>query len=76
RGAPCVVIQGGDERASGTVQIKDLVEGARLAEEVTDNKAWREGRPAQITVAEGEMVAAVTKILAAHAEDRAKAQRA
>ncbi len=72
RGAPCVVIQGGDERASGTVQIKDLVEGARLAEEVTDNKAWREGRPAQITVAEGDMVAAVTKILAAQAEDRSR----
>lgn len=72
RGAPCVVIQGGDERAGGTVQIKDLVEGARLAEEVTDNKAWREGRPAQITVAEGDMVAAVTKILAAQADERSR----
>ena len=30
RGSPCVVIQGGDERAKGEVQIKDLVEGARL----------------------------------------------
>ncbi|BCH34574.1 histidine--tRNA ligase [Mesorhizobium sp. L-8-10] len=73
RGAPCVVIQGGDERATGTVQIKDLVEGARLAEEVTDNKAWREGRPAQISVAEGEMVAAVKTILAAQAEERGRA---
>ena len=25
RGSPCVVIQGGDERANGQVQIKDLV---------------------------------------------------
>src|SRR5690606_38895300 len=31
RDSPCVVIQGSDERASGEVQIKDLVEGARLA---------------------------------------------
>ena len=30
RGSPCVVIQGGDERAKGEVQIKDLIEGARL----------------------------------------------
>ena len=34
RGAPCVVIQGGDERAAGEVQIKDLVRGlARLSRE-------------------------------------------
>ena len=59
RGRPCVVIQGGDERAKGEVQIKDLVEGARLSAEITDNAAWREARPAQVTVAEGELVAAV-----------------
>ena len=29
RRGPCVVIQGGDERAKGEVQIKDLIEGAR-----------------------------------------------
>ena len=56
RGAPCVVIQGGDERAKGEVQIKDLIEGARLSAEITDNTAWREGRPAQVTVPEGELV--------------------
>ena len=32
RGSPAVVIQGGDERAEGEVQIKDLIEGARQAE--------------------------------------------
>jgi histidyl-tRNA synthetase len=72
RGAPCVVIQGGDERATGSVQIKNLVEGARLAEEVADNKEWRESRPAQITVQEGELVTAVQKILAAQAEERSR----
>ena len=40
--APCVVIQGGDERAKGEVQIKDLIEGARLSAEITDNAEWRE----------------------------------
>jgi histidyl-tRNA synthetase len=72
RGAPCVVIQGGDERAKGEVQIKDLIEGARLSAEITDNAAWREGRPAQVTVPEGELVAAVQRILAAQAKEKAR----
>ena len=50
RGAPCVVIQGGDERAKGEVQIKDLIEGAKAAATIKDSKEWREGRPAQISV--------------------------
>jgi histidyl-tRNA synthetase len=72
RGSPCVVIQGGDERARGEVQIKDLIEGKRLSEEITDNAEWRAARPAQVTVPESELVAAVRKILAAQAEERAK----
>ena len=70
RGAPCVVIQGGDERAKGVVQIKDLVEGARLASEITDNAQWREGRPAQVEVLESELVATVRGIIAAQAAER------
>ena len=31
RGSPCVVIQGGDEKAKGEVQIKDLILGAEIA---------------------------------------------
>ena len=57
RGAPCVVIQGGDERAKGEVQIKDLIEGAKAAATIKDSKEWREGRPAQVSVPEGELVA-------------------
>src|SRR5690606_18072714 len=34
RGSPCAVIQGGDERERGEVQIKDLIEGKRLSEEI------------------------------------------
>lgn len=70
RGSPCVVIQGGDERANGEVQIKDLIEGMRLSEEISDNTTWREARPAQFSVAEAEMVEAVKRVLAAQAEDR------
>lgn len=70
RGAPCVVIQGGDERAKGVVQVKDLVEGARMAEKITDNAEWREGRPAQVEVAESELVATVRGIIDAQAAER------
>jgi histidyl-tRNA synthetase len=72
RGAPCVVIQGGDERASGEVQIKDLIEGARLSAEITDNDAWREGRPAQVSVPESALVETVRGILDAQKADRAR----
>lgn len=64
RDAPCVVIQGSDERAKGEVTIKDLVEGKALSEKITDNEAWREGRPAQVTVPAAELVATVRDIRA------------
>jgi len=67
RGAPCVVIQGEDERARGEVQIKDLIEGAKLSEQIEDNVSWREGRPAQFSVPETEMVEAVQSVLARYA---------
>jgi histidyl-tRNA synthetase len=66
RGAPCVVIQGGDERSKGEVQIKDLVEGAKAAATIKDSKEWREGRPAQFSVKEDELVAKVREVLARH----------
>ena len=72
RGSPVAIIQGGDERAKGELQIKDLIEGARMSAEITDNAEWRAARPAQVTVAEGELVAEVRKILAAQAEERAR----
>ena len=64
RGSPCVIIQGGDEKAKGEVTIKDLVAGAKAAEAITDRAAWTEGRPAQVSVPEGDMVKAVQEILA------------
>jgi histidyl-tRNA synthetase len=64
RGAPVVIIQGEDERARDEVTIKDLEEGARLSQEITDNEEWRSGRPAQVSVPTGGMVEAVRKLLA------------
>ncbi len=66
RGAPCVIIQGSQEREKGEIQIKDLIEGAKAAALIKDSKEWREGRPAQISVPEAGMVSAVRDILARH----------
>lgn len=66
RGAPCVIIQGSNEREQGEVQIKDLIEGAKAAQSIADNKEWKESRPAQVSVAESDLVAEVKKIIARH----------
>jgi len=66
RGSPCVVIQGGDEKAKGEVTIKDLIAGAEAATNITDRAAWTEGRPAQVSVPEADMVRTVQEILARH----------
>ncbi|WP_319517384.1 histidine--tRNA ligase [uncultured Martelella sp.] len=73
RGCPIAIIQGGDERAEGVVQIKDLIEGKRLSGEIEDNAEWREARVAQETVPEGDLVEKVRRMLEAQAEDRRRA---
>ena len=72
RGCPLAIIQGSDERERGNVQIKDLIEGKRLSGEIADNVTWRESRPAQIEVAEADIVADIIRMLGEQAEDRAK----
>ena len=69
RNAPCVVIQGGDEIAKGEVQVKDLIEGAKAAAEIKDNKEWKEQRPAQFAVKTSELVVTVREVLARHSGD-------
>jgi len=66
RGAPVAVIQGTNEREAGQVILKDLIEGAKAAAAIKDNKEWKEARPAQVSVAEADLVAEVRKILARH----------
>jgi histidyl-tRNA synthetase len=70
RGAPCVIIQGSDERDRAEVQIKDLIEGAKAAAAIKDNKEWKDARPAQMSVAEADLVTAVREILARHGGDK------
>jgi histidyl-tRNA synthetase len=70
RGSPCVVIQGGDEREKGEVQIKDLALGAKLSAEIEDNATWRESRPAQFTAPESELVEAVRRVLDAQKAEK------
>ncbi len=70
RGCPVAVIQGGDERARGEVQIKDLIEGARQAAAIADHAEYKEARPGQVTVAEADLVAEVRKILDAQKAER------
>jgi histidyl-tRNA synthetase len=74
RGCSIAIIQGGNERENGVVLIKDLIEGKRLSGEIEDNATWREARVAQDTVPEADLVAKVREILAAQAEDRARAE--
>jgi histidyl-tRNA synthetase len=66
RGSPCVVIQGADEKEKGEVQIKDLIEGAKAAENIASNEEWRAERPAQFAVKEEKLVDAVREVLARH----------
>jgi histidyl-tRNA synthetase len=61
RGAPIAIIEGGDEKARGVVQIKDLILGARIAESATLEE-WKE-RPSQVEVSRKDFVAEVRKML-------------
>ena len=70
RGAPCVIIQGGNERENNEVQIKDLALGAELSQQIEDNTTWRESRPAQFTASEDQLVEAVRGVLEAQASGK------
>lgn len=54
--SPAVVMIGEDELKAGTVTIKDLDLGRDLASQISDNKAWREGRPGQVTLQRAEAI--------------------
>jgi histidyl-tRNA synthetase len=65
RGSPCVVIQGGNEKEKGEVQIKDLILGAEIAGLSKDRDDYlKKQAEAQFAVKESELVDAVRKVLA------------
>ena len=61
RQSPVAVIQGGNEADKGTVILKDLILGAKIAESATLEE-WKD-RPAQVEVPRADLVAAVRKML-------------
>jgi histidyl-tRNA synthetase len=61
RGSPVAVIAGGDEFDSGMIQIKDLILGAKIAENATLEE-WKD-RPSQYEVPRADLVAKVREIL-------------
>jgi histidyl-tRNA synthetase len=63
RSSAVAVIEGGEERARGVVQLKDLALGARLAAEIATHEAWR-AQPAQVEVPRAGLVEAVRAMLA------------
>jgi histidyl-tRNA synthetase len=63
--APAAVIIGDDERAAGTVTVKDLDLGRALSARVEDNAAWRAERPGQATIPRADLVGFVRRILEA-----------
>jgi histidyl-tRNA synthetase len=67
RGCPCAIIQGGDEKARGEVQIKDLIVGAEIAGASTAREDYlKKQAEAQFAVKEAQLVDAVRKLLARH----------
>jgi histidyl-tRNA synthetase len=64
RKAPCVVIQGSDEKAKGEVTIKDLIVGSELAKmEKGREEHLQKQAQAQTSVPEAQLVEAVRSVL-------------
>jgi len=61
RQSPVAVIQGGNEAATGTVILKDLILGAQIAQNATLEE-WKD-RPAQVEIPRADLVATVRKML-------------
>ena len=66
RNSPCVITQGTDERAAGTVQINDLIAGAGLAD-IADREEYLKRKAASLlTAPRDELVERVRALLAQH----------
>jgi histidyl-tRNA synthetase len=66
RGSPCAIIQGGDEKAKGEVQIKDLILGAMISD-IKDRDAYLKAKAdSQFAVPEAELLDGVRRVLTRH----------
>jgi histidyl-tRNA synthetase len=61
RDSPIAIIQGGDELAAETLQIKDLILGAKIAETAT-HEEWKD-RPSQFEIPRADLVARIKQLL-------------
>ena len=67
RGSPCAIIQGGDEKAKGEVQIKNLILGAEIAGLSKERDDYlKKQAEAQFAVKEAGLVEAVRALLKRH----------
>lgn len=67
RNAPLAVIEGAEEQASGVIQIKDLILGAKLAQDASVEE-WKT-RPSQYEVPRGDLVSKTQEILDYYSRD-------
>ena len=66
RGSPCAVIQGGDEKAKGEVQIKDLILGGTISS-IKDREEYKAKQAeAQFAVPEADLLDGVRRVLTRH----------
>ena len=61
RNSPIAIIQGGDELEAGTLQVKDLILGAKIAETASQEE-WSE-RPQQFEIPRAELVVRIKALL-------------
>ena len=61
RNAPLAIIEGAEEKARGTVQVKDLILGAKMAETATLDE-WRD-RPSQTEVKRQNLIPHIRTLL-------------
>ena len=61
RNAPVAVIEGGEEKERGVIQVKDLILGAEIAKDASLEE-WK-ARPSQFEIPRGDLVAKIRDIL-------------
>lgn len=64
RNMPLAVIAGEDEFANGTVSIKDLWYGQKVAETIADRDEWLKREETQVSVSRAELVSKIKELIA------------
>jgi histidyl-tRNA synthetase len=61
---PLAILYGGNEKAAGTVTVKDMVAGRERAKPTGDRKEYLAQRAGQVTIPRAELVEGIKKMLA------------